>query len=437
MTAQRDENSSEPAVFDRLGGGANQAGSRAYNERLTLSLIRRNGPLPKAELARLTGLSAQTLTTIARRLEAEGLVVAQDRLRGRVGQPSVPYALNPNGVLTFGLKIGRRSTDLVLCDFCGEILGRAKLTYAYPVPRQIFAFVRKQTTAMRKRCDAPERVVGVGVAMPFELWKWESEIDAPEGILGGWRNLDVADEVMRSTGLPTFLTNDATAACGAELARNERQTKPDFLYLFIGSFVGGGIVLNGNLFKGRTGNAGALGSMPVTVGGKTSQLIAYASLVTLERSLSRRGRDSSILQAPEQDWTAIESQLKPWIEIASEALAAAIISAMSVIDFSRVCIDGAVPPAIRDRIVARTQAHVARQNSSGLSPFDIVAGTIGADARVLGAAMLPVLANYTCDPEVLLKDLHEAPLRARFETSRNRVLQPMQAALAGASPLRK
>ena len=79
---------------DGFSRGTNQIGVRLYNERLILSLIRRLGSVPKAEIARLTGLSAQTVSVIMRELEADGLVLKRDPQRGRVGQPSVPFQLD-------------------------------------------------------------------------------------------------------------------------------------------------------------------------------------------------------------------------------------------------------------------------------------------------------------------------------------------------------
>jgi predicted NBD/HSP70 family sugar kinase len=400
-----DNGAARAESLSRLGGGANQVGARAYNERLTLSLIRRNGPLSKAALARLTGLSAQTLSQIVRHLEADGLVLPQERVRGRIGQPSVPYALNPMGALSFGVKIGRRSTDLVLCDFLGAILNRAKLTYAYPCPRETLSFVRQQVAAMRRRYKRGERFIGVGIAMPFQIWEWESEVAAPPGALDDWRDLDVAAEVARHTRLPAMLANDATAACGAELAHLDRGLHSDFLYFFIGSFIGGGVVLNGALYSGRSANAGAVGSMPVYVGGRISQLIQHASLMVLEKALLKAGQDASLLQDPQADWTSVGPPLKHWIGGVSESLAAAIVASMSVIDFPIVRIDGAMPRNVLSEIIAGTRARIGRLDRQGLTPFEITAGTIGTDARALGGAMLPILANFTCDPEVLLKDV--------------------------------
>ncbi len=389
-------------VLASLGGGANQAGGRAYNERLTLSLIRLNGPLPKAELARLTGLSAQTLSQIVKRLEVDGLLVPQEPLRGRIGQPSVPYALNPLGVLSFGVKIGRRSAEIVLCDFHGRVMERARRAYPYPAPEPIFAFILSEIARMRG-LFAGRRIAGVGVAMPFDLWKWAEEVDAPDGALEGWKRLDVAAELLAATGLPTYVANDATAACGAELAYKRRGSNIDMLYLFVGTFAGGGIVLNGALHQGRTGNAGALGSMPVTLDGRRSQLIHHASLFVLERQLIREGLDPALLQDPEADWSAIDPVLGRWIDRAAEAMAAAIVAAVATIDFGQICIDGALPRPVLDRLVSGVSAAIERHDLQGLSPFDITAGQLGAEARALGGAMLPIIESFACGQDVLLK----------------------------------
>ncbi|MBN8931857.1 MAG: winged helix-turn-helix domain-containing protein, partial [Rhizobium pusense] len=67
-----------PTTMD-MSGGANQIGVRAYNERLVLSLVRRHGGLSKAEIARLCGLSAQTVSVIMRSLEKDGLLIRGER----------------------------------------------------------------------------------------------------------------------------------------------------------------------------------------------------------------------------------------------------------------------------------------------------------------------------------------------------------------------
>ena len=76
---------------------------RSTNERDILTLIRRRIALPKAEIAQLTGLSAQSATVIIKKLEADGLVKRLEPIKGGVGQPKVPFGLNANGAFGIGL----------------------------------------------------------------------------------------------------------------------------------------------------------------------------------------------------------------------------------------------------------------------------------------------------------------------------------------------
>jgi predicted NBD/HSP70 family sugar kinase len=394
-----------------LARGTNQSGVRLYNERLVLSLIRRNGQLPKAEIARLTGLSPQTITMIMRSLADDGLVVARAPRRGKIGQPSVPFALAPEGAFSLGLKIGRRSSDLVLLDFAGAVRGALREAHAYPEPGRLLDFAARGiatlTGAMTGRQKA--RVAGIGIAAPFELWNWEAGIGAPPAVLDRWRGFDARAELGRICPWPVRFCNDATAACGAELILGNPGRYQDFLYFFLGSFIGGGIVLDGSLQLGRTGNAGALGSMPVApspgAGGRPpQQLIRSASIYVLEHKLVAAGREATMLWRSPDDWGEIGAGLEEWIEEAAEGLAFAIVAATAVIDFAAAVIDGALPASIRSRIVERTRARAAALDRRGLSPVTIVEGTIGSGARAIGGACLPLLANFARDREVLFKE---------------------------------
>ncbi|HZP19648.1 MAG TPA: ROK family transcriptional regulator [Bauldia sp.] len=389
--------------------GTNQSGVRLYNERLVLSLIRRHGSLAKAEIARLTGLSAQTISVIMRALEADDLVRKQAPQRGKIGQPSVPFSLNPSGAYFLGLKIGRRSSDLVLLDFHGRVLGSVHEPCPYPTPEGILDFaaraIKTLVGGLSRRARA--RISGLGIASPFELWNWEEQIGAPRASLDGWRDFDIRGEIGRICDWPVYFYNDATAACGAELVLGNPGQALDFLYFFIGSFAGGGVVLNGSLFPGRTGNAGALGSLPIPapgIPGASQQLIRSASVYVLEQMLRKADRDPSVLWRSPDDWGEVGPELDQWIGQSAAGLAAATVAAISVIDFESVIIDGAFPTAVRRRLVEATAAAMAGFDLQGLSPVSIREGTIGSGARAIGGACLPLLASFTRDRELLFKE---------------------------------
>ncbi len=396
-----------PPRPDDLARGTSQSGVRIYNERLALSLIRRHGSMPKAEIARRTGLSAQTVSTIVRQLVRDGLLLKGKPLRGSIGQPPVPVSLNPDGAFFVGIKIGRRSADIMLVDLVGNVRAKVHDVFPYPVPRDILRLVRSgfdRVTAVL-RPEHRKRLSGLGIATPYELWNWAEEMGAPSDVLAEWRLFDLKRELASAFGLPVYVCNDASAACAAELTFGRGDRFRDFAYFFIGTFIGGGVVLNGSLFQGRTGNAGALGSMPVPdrLPGD-GQLINRASLYTLERKLVSLGRDPSVLWKNTEDWGDIGAPLDAWIDEASAALATAILSAVAVIDFEGVIVDGAVPAGILSRLLDAVRAKLARLDQQGLSSFVVETGTIGAAARALGGASLPLLANFATDRDVLFKD---------------------------------
>ncbi|GIL02091.1 MAG: sugar kinase [Alphaproteobacteria bacterium] len=394
--------------------GSNQSGMRAFNERLVLSLLRRHGGLAKSDIARLTGLSAQTVSVIMRSLEADELLVRGEPVRGRVGQPSVPLSLNPDGAYSIGLKIGRRSADLVLVDFLGRIVERAHVSYAFPTPADTVAFVRAVVPGFTERLGPRvDRIAGFGIAMPFEIWNWAEEVGAPGHAMDAWREFDVGEAIGQFCPWPVYIQNDATAACGAELVFGGHGGLQDFVYFYVGTFVGGGVVLNGSLYAGRTGNAGALGSMPVPgPDGRPVQLIDVASLVVLEWRLKADGIDPAPLWSSDADWRGFEGQAEQWLQPAAAALAHAIVAATSVIDFEVAMIDGGFPADIRARLVAATAAAFSRLDLQGIALPRLKAGSIGPIARALGGASLPLFDRYLIDQNTLMRETPDRSARS-------------------------
>ena len=379
--------------------GSNQSDIRAHNERLVLSLVRRRGPLAKAEIARMTGLSAQTVSVIMRALEKDKLLAKCHPVRGKVGQPSVPMRLLDDGAFFYGLKIGRRSSELVLANFVGKILARFNEVHLFPTPDSTMQFVVGAMGKLRSQLPEPQRdrISGLGIAMPFQLWDWPVPSGVSSEVATSWQSRDIRAEIADIVGIPVFLSNDASAACGAELVFGNSGRARDFLYFSVGYFIGGGVVLNGSLCSGRTGNAGALGSLPVPSGESNRQLIEVASLSVLESQLSLAGHQTAHLWHQTDAWSVDPGILTAWIDKAGHGIAWAIAAACSVIDFEAVIVDGQIPPEVRGDLVARTESHLAELNLAGIERPEIRAGTIGRDARMLGAASLPLSERFLVD----------------------------------------
>ena len=377
--------------------GVNQSGVRDYNERLMLSMLQRHGAMPGIDVARRAGLSPQTVSVILRKLEKDGYVKRGDPIRGKVGKPSIPMELDPDGVLSFGLKVGRRSAELLLLDFAGNVRSHIHTSYAYPMPDAILAFLQNGMDQIYAEVtpQIQTRICGLGVAAPFELWKWHDVVGAPAKPFRSWKGFDFPAAVAQFSNLPVSLVNDSTAACRAEHLYAGGEKFRDYAYFFIGSFIGGGVVLNDTVFEGNQGNAGALGAMRSTGPlGESLQLVDVASLHLLEARLVQAGVDPVQLWAQPQDWTELTRYVDPWIGETAQELAKAALSICSVIDFEAIIIDGAFPQDVRQELVERVQRYLVNQDKRGLIEPKIAPGGIGETARAIGAASGPIFSQF-------------------------------------------
>lgn len=385
--------------------GGDTSGLRAYNERLIVSAIRAGGAMSKAGIARATGLSVQAARVIVDALIEDGILRKLPKVRGLVGQPSTPIALNPTGAYALGVKIGRRSLEAVLVDMMGDVVRKADLRQSAPLPAQTLQTLCAMVQDLLAGAPpgARGRVVGLGIAMPGDLHEWPAEMGVPEGALEGWRHLDPAAALHDATGIPARVINDATAACAAEMIAGDAMSARDALYFYVGAFVGGGVVLGGRLMRGAQSNAGALGSMPMTetdAAGRPAQLIHCASAIQLERMLDEAGLGGGA-RLSDDPTPARDAVFDIWAARAAPALARAAVSALSVFDFESVVIDGVLCPAWRARLTALTAAEMARFNHAGLRPAAVAPGSIGPGARVLGAALLPLAERFAPDADLI------------------------------------
>ncbi len=387
--------------------GSNQVGMRQFNERVVLQALRLHGSLPKADLARLTGLTAQTIGLITARLEEDGLLIRQDRVRGRIGQPSVPLALNPDGAFSVGIKIGRRSTDSLLVDFTGKVRQRLSVTYPCPEAGTLIPTIGQHLRTLREQLGplAP-RLVGVGVAAPFQFGGWHRMLGLSDDQSDAWNRIDLGTEVQAMADLPVNFAKDTSAACVAELVAGRGRDLKSFLYLFVDTFVGGGLVINSHPHAGIHGNAGAVASLPLQVaqGPDTPpQLISQASLWELERRLVAQGLDPAAAYDERALQPPFDQETGAWVASAANALAHCVVSATAFLDIDAVVMDGSFCRPLLLQLIERTREALGRYNWEGLWPATVIAGDMGPDARALGGALLPLHANFAPDPDLFLK----------------------------------
>jgi predicted NBD/HSP70 family sugar kinase len=388
--------------------GSNHVGMRQFNERVVLQAIRLNGSCPKAELARMTGLTAQTIGLITTRLDDDGLIQKQDRLRGRVGQPSVPLALNPDGAFAIGIKIGRRSADWLLVDFAGRVRQRQSLDYAFPDAATLLPAIASRLNSMHAELGPlKDRLIGVGVAAPFQMGGWHRLLGLSDAQSDTWNQIDLRAQVQAMTEVPVSFAKDTSAACVAELVVGRGRDLKNFLYLFVDTFVGGGLVINSHLHGGVHGNAGAVASLPMGMPKPSStspdQLISHASLWELERRFESLGLDPHAAYDDRALNVPFESETRAWVTHAAQALALTVVSGTAFLDIDAVVIDGSMSRQLLTQLIEATQSALAQYNWEGLWPARLIAGEVGPDARALGGALMPLHANFAPDQDLFLK----------------------------------
>ena len=154
-------------IADR-SSGLNALSVRSHNERLVLSLLLQNETTTRLEIGERTGLSAQTVSVIVRSMEQEGLVIRGEAQRGRVGPPTTPLLLNPEGAYSVGVSIGYRTTHIVLVDFVGNVKYRKAVPHSVPGMFGDNASIAEEVrTAISSLSEERQvRIAGIGLGVP-------------------------------------------------------------------------------------------------------------------------------------------------------------------------------------------------------------------------------------------------------------------------------
>lgn len=375
---------------------------RPYNDRLFIDLIRTAGQMSKAELTRASGLSAQSATVIVNRLVEDGLLKAGDAIKGKVGQPSTPYSLNPDGAISIGVKVGRRSLEVASMSLDYSILRRLVLSYDFPKLTNIRQDILDSIETLISEMPPlqSERIAGVGIALPDELSAWEQAVGAPVGAMADWTNANLEADVASKFDLPVETLNDASAACLAEIAIGNSNGYECFAYFYVGTFIGGGIAIGGQLFQGHQNLAGAIASLPtgVSTTSKAAQLLEGASLHYLEETARSKALSLDTFYSNAALEPAAQAIFIDWIKVAAPRIAFSAVSAQSFLDPEAIIIDSSLAPEFTAQIIkAVSTAIEINYDKRGLANINLVPGENGISARAIGSGIAPLLSEFGLD----------------------------------------
>lgn len=388
------------------GKGSNSANVRQFNERVILDALRRLGPASKADLARHARLTDNTAGVIVRALAARDLIHVEGKRIGGRGQPATLLSLNAAGAYSIGVKIGHRSTDAILVDFTGHALDRIRLERSPPPPGEVVELVlslMERLLAQAPHGAAP-RLAGLGIAIPCNRGRWRRESGISDAVRAEWNDFNLAAALARRTSLPVFVENDGIAAAAAELFTGHGRQLDSFLYLHIDTALGGGVVLDGDLHRGETGNAGDFGLMPVPPSARSAAprpegaygiLEARASIGSLIRHL--RANRVQLGSTDDLDATvlAYPGLMAEWLDDCAEALVIPVLCAARALDIGTVVLDGALGRGPLEGLADRLRRRLVENRQEGRETPAVLVGRIGGDAGALGAAILPLHVNFS------------------------------------------
>ncbi|MFJ9699626.1 ROK family transcriptional regulator [Streptomyces fradiae] len=236
---------------------------RAMNDRAALELMLEHGPLSRARIGTLTGLSKPTASQLLARLEAAGLVVVTGTSEGRPGPGAQLYGVNPRAAYAAGLDVNPRRVLATVADLTGRVVGE----FALPVPRRGRPSAVRQVTdaldgAVRAagltRQDVHRVVIGTPGAFDPSTGRLRYASHLP-----GWHGAGLLEELAAVLPMPIEYENDVNLVAVAEQRLGAAAGYRDFALLWSEEGLGAALVLGGRLHRGFTGGAGEVGFMPV------------------------------------------------------------------------------------------------------------------------------------------------------------------------------
>lgn len=249
-----------------LQQGMNPQDNRLHNRAALLTLVRNHGPVSRAELARLSGLSKPVVTEIVDSLIAADLILESHKARTKLGRRPVMLELNQDHLQIVGIDLARSQIELMVTDLAGECRESMRQEIDTEAPDISIEAILDSLCGAIRQAQARHELIGIGIGCPHPLSN-RGHIAIGASAPRGWYNIDLESVLSKEFGIPVFIGNDANVAALYEKWYGVASRFQDFLYIMIGQGVGAGIFCNGNMLLGKSGIAGEFGHIAANPGG--------------------------------------------------------------------------------------------------------------------------------------------------------------------------
>jgi predicted NBD/HSP70 family sugar kinase len=374
------------------------ASLREGNRKRVIDGLRERGVASRAELARITGLSRSTVSTIVGDLLESGL--ASEREGGadgeaHAGRPPVMVALNSKAGLALGIDFGHRHLRVAVSDLSHTVLAETwrELDVDHSADEGLDTAAAFVDDVLAEAGVDRSRVIGVGMGLPAPIDRATGAVQA-SSILPGWVGVDAAAEASRRLSLPVEVENDANLGALAELVWGAGRGRSDLAYIKVSSGIGAGLISGGRLQHGVGGTAGEIGHTVLTDGGPVCRCGNRGCLETLASSRaiaellsSSRGEVISTRRLLELS-NAGDAAAQRLIGDAGRAIGIAVANLCNLLNPECVIVGGDLSGA--GEALLEPLRETARRNAipSAGDDLEVFAGVLGERAELLGALAL-------------------------------------------------
>jgi predicted NBD/HSP70 family sugar kinase len=368
---------------------------REHNRRRVVEALRDRGTASRAELARLTGLSRSTVSTLIAELQENGLVIerpADGDVAGQQGRPPVLLGLDRSAGAVVGLDFGHADIRVAVADLSRTVLAERvlEIDVDHAGTNALDAAADLVTEALEEAGIDRARVLAAGMGLSGPL-DHEADTVHRSTILPTWGGIHPAAELARRIDIPVHIENDANLGALGEVTIGAARGVSDAIYLMVAAGIGAGIVVGGRLIHGAGGTAGELGHVLVDEAGHICRcgnrgcletVAGGPAIVDLLRRTHGEGLTlDGILRLVEQG----EPGAVRAVTDAGHALGRALAALCNVLNPEAIVIGGELSAAgdvLLDPIRTSIERHAIRPAADDVR---VVRSELGERAEVLGA----------------------------------------------------
>ena len=351
-------------------------------ERAVLGLILRRGPMTQTQISQEIDRSQQTVSRLLSRLIERGSLRQGERVSsGKRGQLSVNVEIVPDYAYAFGIAILWDALAVTLMDFSGRTIDERLTTMTVMTHDEVVKQLRSMIAELGDQWDVEGRIFGAGVGIPGTFMRETGKVNTPL-ILEEWTNINLETVLADDLELPVWVENDGNAAAIGESLFGVGRWAKDFVYLYIATGIGGGVIHEGELVRGVIGNAGEVAQLlPPTI-------YPHPNLELLRKLVRKHGIDvptvSDLVMNFDPDWAGVDE----WIVRVRDSLSLIASASAALLDPEVIVIGGRIPRALAEMVIPHIEIYDQRRRSAERPlPRIVLAETEGSSAAVGAAAL--------------------------------------------------